>query len=203
MRDKKYFFHFFDTGSSNIFFCLIPNDYKVLWAASPKVIVDSVLQWHDRYWTKNRIQLAERIGLSIPEIITLASIVQSESLIFSERQKIARVYLNRIKSNMPLQADPTLIFANRLKGVKRILDIDKKINSPYNTYINTGLPPGPISLTYTTSIESVLNAENHSFLFFCAKPERNGYSNFSSTYNEHLKHAKNYQTALNKQKIFR
>jgi UPF0755 protein len=193
----------FGADTSNFFYCLIPRDYKVFWTITPEEISDSIIVWYRKYWNYERQQLAKHLNLTIPEVITLASIVQSESLIYSERQKIARVYLNRIQAQMPLQADPTLVFANRLRGVKRLLNSDKTIESPYNTYKYKGLPPGPIALTYTTSIESVLHCDTNAFLYFCARAERDGFSNFSKTYAEHLRNAKTYQASLNRNKIFR
>ena len=201
--DAKTHYFFNGIDSANIFFRLMPGTYTLSWASDCQEIDLLIDNLYADFWNQIRCSKARDMGFTPHEITVIASIVQCESKIASEQRKIAGVYINRLRSNMPLQADPTLVFANRLSGVKRLNDRDKKIKSNYNTYIYMGLPPGPIVLTGSLAIESVLNAENHSFLFFCAKPERNGYSNFSSTYNEHLKHAKNYQTALNKQKIFR
>lgn len=189
--------------SANYFFCIIPKTYNVPWTITPEILTDSILFHYKKFWNPNRLKLAQKLNLSCPEVITLASIVQSESPVYTERQKIARVYLNRIQAQMPLQADPTLVFANHLRGVKRLLNSDKTIESPYNTYKYKGLPPGPIALTYTTSIESVLHCDTHAFLYFCARAERDGFSNFSKTYAEHLRNAKTYQASLNRNKIFR
>jgi UPF0755 protein len=189
--------------STNYFFCMIPKTYKLPWTIRPEILADSMVYHYKKFWNSKRLNAAQKLNLSSSEIITLASIVQSESSVYSERQKIARVYLNRIQAQMPLQADPTLVFANRLQGVKRLLNSDKTIDSPYNTYKYKGLPPGPIALTYTTAIESVLHCDTNAFLFFCARAERDGFSNFSKTYTEHLRNAKTYQASLNHNKIFR
>jgi len=149
-----------------------------------------------KHWQK-------KTGFSVPNIITLASITQSESGIESEQEKIAGVYINRINKDMCLQADPTLKFANKNFEVQRVLDADKDINSPYNTYKYKGLPPGPICLVSVRSIDAVLNYAKHNYIFFCAKPELNGFSDFSSTYEQHKKFANAYQKAMDKRGINR
>ena len=140
---------------------------------------------------------------SVAEIVTLASIVQSESGIPGEQARIAGVYINRLKAGMPLQADPTLRFANKLLDVKRFWDSDKEINSPYNTYRYKGLPPGPICLVYPQAIDATLNYTRHRFMYFCARPDLNGYSDFSVTYAQHRKYAVAYQKAMAKKGITR
>ena len=147
--------------------------------------------------------LFRSMGFSIPELVTLASIVQSESAIKSEQQKIAGVYINRLKQDMKLQADPTIVFANGNFDVQRVLSVDKEIDSPYNTYKYKGLPPGPICLVNPSTIDAVLNYTKHNYTYFCAKSDFSGCSSFTNDYSAHQKNAKAYQDALNKKGIKR
>ncbi len=154
-------------------------------------------------WTKENISKAKVLGYTIPELVTIASIVQSESHIKTEQQKIAGVYINRLKQDMKLQADPTIVFANGNFDVQRVLSVDKEIDSPYNTYRYKGLPPGPICLVNTSVIDAVLNYTKHNYTYFCANADFSGYSCFTNEYSIHQKNAKAYQTALNKRGIKR
>lgn len=187
----------------NIFALFLPNVYEVSWVISKEDLFSQIKEYFDSVWNKDRVAQAKKIGYSIPQVMILASIVQSESGIASEQEKIAGVYINRLKKDMPLQADPTLKFANKNFDVQRVTNADKEIDSPYNTYRNKGLPPGPICLVYTSSIDAVLDYDIHNFIFFCAKPDFSGLSVFSSTYDQHLKHAEAYQNALDKRGIKR
>jgi UPF0755 protein len=181
---------------------VIPQTYEWSWAISMDDVVKDLKKTFDAFWTKQRIADGKKnTKLSICEIISLAAIVQSESYIPDEQQKIAGVYLNRVKKGMFLQADPTLVFANKIWGAQRIYDKDKDIDSPYNTYRYKGLPPGPICLVKTQALNSVIYLNKHNYLFFCAKPELNGYSDFSETYEQHEKYARAYQKAMNKRGI--
>jgi UPF0755 protein len=193
----------FQLDPDNCFAMITPGVYEVSWAITLDNLFKELKNEYKSIWNTNRINKAKKMGYSVPEIITLASIVQSESGIASEQQKIAGVYINRVNKNMLLQADPTLKFANKNFEAKRILDEDKEINSPYNTYKYKGLPPGPICLVYAQSIDAVLNYTKHKYIFFCAKPSLNGYSDFSETYTEHEKYAKAYQKEMNKRGINR
>ena len=159
---------------------------------------------HSRFWNVKRKNKAQKIGLSITDVTILASIVEKEqSIRYDERSIIAGLYLNRIKRNMKLESDPTLIFALKNFKIKRVLNKDKKIDSPYNTYKYKGLTPGPICIPSINALESVLNADEHSFIFMCAKEDFSGYHNFSKNYLTHLKYAKRYQKALNSRNIMR
>jgi UPF0755 protein len=187
----------------NIFALFLPNVYEVSWAINKEDLFSQLKENFDTVWNKDRIGQAKRIGYEIPDVMILASIVQSESGIASEQEKIAGVYINRLKKDMLLQADPTLKFANKNFDARRVTNADKEIDSPYNTYKHKGLPPGPICLVYTSSIDAVLNFDDHDFIFFCAKPDFSGLSVFSSNYSEHMKHAEAYQNALDKKGIKR
>jgi UPF0755 protein len=203
LTDEKKLYDDFRLDPDNAFALIRPGVYEIGWASSIDEFIAALKQTYNNVWNEKRKAIAKKIGFSVPEIITLASIAQSESAIESEQEKIAGVYINRIRKDMLLQADPTLKFANKNFDVQRVLDADKEINSPYNTYKNKGLPPGPICLVSLQSIDAVLNHIKHKYIFFCAKPELNGYSDFSCTYEEHLKYANAYQKAMNKRGINR
>jgi UPF0755 protein len=203
LNDKEILYKSFQLEPDNAFSIVIPNSENVSWAISKEELFKILENNYHKIWDAKRISLAKKTGFSIPEIITLASIVQSESRIKSEQEKIAGVYINRLKKGMLLQADPTLKFANKNFNVKRILNNDKEINSPYNTYKYKGLPPGPICLVSQQAIDATLNFNNHDFIFFCAKPELNGLSDYSSNYQQHKRFADAYHKALDKKGINR
>jgi len=155
------------------------------------------------WWTADRLKQAWSLGLTQREVVTLASIVQEETATVEEAPRVAGLYLNRLKKKMLLQADPTLKFALGDWTIRRLLDEDKKIASPYNTYRNPGLPPGPIRIPEPTYLEAVLQAEQHNYLYMCAKPDGSGTHAFARNYAQHLRNAREYQTMLNRQRIYR
>ena len=180
----------------------IPNTYELWWNISAEGLLDRMHTEYQNFWTEERKQKAEALGLQQREVSTLASIVQAESQKADERPKIAGVYLNRLRMGMALQADPTLVFAVGDFSLRRILNSHKAIDSPYNTYKYTGLPPGPINLPDVNSLDAVLNAEKHRYLYFCAKEDFSGYHSFAESYAEHLQNANRYQRALNAANIY-
>jgi UPF0755 protein len=194
---------YFNLDPDNCFAMITPGTYEVGWAIELEELLNLLKEKYHQVWNSARLSQAKKMGLKVSEVITLASIVQSESAFKREQEKIAGVYLNRIKKNMPLQADPTLKFANKNYEAQRILNEDKKIKSPYNTYKIKGLPPGPICLVNQQAINATLNYIQHDFLYFCAKPELNGLSDFSTTYDQHRKYATSYQESLSRKKINR
>lgn len=181
----------------------IPNTYEVWWNTSAKQLYDNMYKEYKKFWTEKRLKLAKSLNLNQLEVISLASIVEQETAKNDEKPRVAGVYLNRIKTGMPLQADPTLIFAAGDFSIRRVLNHHKEIESPFNTYKYTGIPPGPISVPSISAIDAVLNAENHNYIFFCAKDDFSGYHNFAVTYTEHLVNARKYQAALNRRKIMK
>jgi len=203
LSDEKKLSANFGLDPYNCFALVVPGIYETGWSISAADLFDTLKKRYTSIWNSARQEKARRAGLTIPEVITLASIVQSETSIRSEQQKIAGVYLNRLKQNMPLQADPTLKFANKSYELQRVLDIDKEINSPYNTYRYKGLPPGPICLVGLQAIDATLDYEKHNYLYFCARPALNGYSDFSVTYSQHQRYAAAYRKALDKMGIIR
>jgi UPF0755 protein len=180
----------------------IPNTYEIWWNTSAEKLFDRMYKEYGNFWTEARLAKAEKLGLTQNEVSTLASIVQAETQKADERPKVAGVYLNRLRINMALQADPTLVFAVGDFNLKRVLNVHKEIDSPYNTYKYPGLPPGPINLPEISALEAVLNYEDHDYLYFCAKEDFSGYHAFAKDYNEHMNNARRYQTALNKSKIY-
>jgi len=189
--------------NQNIIGMFLPDTYEVYWDITPKNLLDKMKSEYDKFWNSERTTKLERVNLSKNEVITLASIVASETNKIDEADRIAGVYINRLRKNMLLQADPTLIYAANDFSIRRVLNKHKKIKSPYNTYMNKGLPPGPIRLSPKKYIDAVLNFENHRFIFFCAKDDFSGYHEFAVTLSEHNKNARKFQRALNKRKIYK
>lgn len=178
----------------------IPNTYEVYWDISPERLLARLHKEYKAFWTPERLARAEQVGLSPVEVSTLASIIQEEAMHAEELPKIARVYLNRLRISMPLQACPTAKFAAGNMGLTRVLHAHTQIESPYNTYKNLGLPPGPIRYPSITAIDAVLSPASHDYLFFCAKADFSGYHNFSRTAAQHAQYARQYQQALNRRR---
>ncbi|MBL4708147.1 MAG: endolytic transglycosylase MltG [Flavobacteriales bacterium] len=182
----------------------IPNTYEVYWDMSAEEFIQRMAKEYKRFWTVARLANAKRLKLSQSEVGILASIVQAEQLSKpSERPKVAGLYINRMRKRMRLESDPTLIYGIGDFSIKRVLNKHKEVNSPYNTYKNAGLPPGPINLPEISSIDAVLYYENHDFIFMCAKPDFSGYHDFSRTYSQHKVYANRYHRELNKRKIMK
>ncbi|MEM8523857.1 MAG: endolytic transglycosylase MltG [Bacteroidota bacterium] len=177
----------------------IPNTYDFYWNSSPKAFIERMQKEHDKFWkAKKRLKRAKKMDMTPAEVYTLASIVERETLRADEKPKMARVYLNRLDDGMRLQADPTAVFGRRDFSAKRVTWYHTKFDSPYNTYIYKGLPPGPISMASISSIDAVLNAENHDYYYFCAKGDGSGYHNFAKTLKQHNANAKTYAKNLKK-----
>jgi len=175
----------------------LPNTYEMYWTTDADGLFKRMKREYDRFWTDARKAKAEEIDLTPLEVSTLASIVQAETQMSDEKPRVAGVYLNRLKRGGRLEADPTLVFANQDFTIKRVLDKHKAKDSPYNTYMYAGLPPGPINVPSPNSINAVLNYEKHKYLFFCAKADFSGYHSFARTYTQHLRNASKYHDALN------
>ena len=181
----------------------IPNTYEFYWNVSEKAFVERMYQEYQKFWNSQRLEKARNLEMTIPEIITLASIVEKETNYNAEKPLIAGVYINRLNKGWRLQADPTLIFALNDYSVKRVLNMHKDIDSPYNTYKYGGLPPGPICIPSISSIDAVLNNRNEGYLYFCANADMSGTHSFAKTNRQHNRNAKEYQDALNKMKIYK
>lgn len=175
----------------------IPNTYEFFWNTSAKGFLERMAKEHELFWSRQgRRDKAEALGLSPAEVYTLASIVEKETLVSSEKPRMAGVYLNRLRIGMRLQADPTSVFARRDFAAKRVTDYHTKFDSPYNTYRYAGLPPGPIAMASISSIDAVLNAENHDYLYFCAKGDGSGLHAFARTLDAHNRNAAIYRANL-------
>ena len=186
----------------------IPNTYEFYWNTSADLFLSKMKTEYDRFWNSDRINQAKKLNLSPIEVSTLASIVQKETSTVSERPTVAKLYLNRLQNDWPLQADPTVIFALKQKVgfdtiIKRVLKKDLVIESPYNTYVNLGLPPGPISMPDISSIDAVLKPANHNYFYMCASVTKIGTHEFAATLPEHNRNAAKYQIWLNNQGINR
>jgi len=190
--------------SETILTLFIPNTYEFNWNTSAKQFVERMQTEYKKFWTDERKKKTKAINLTQTQVSILASIVQAEQLQFpDERPTIARLYLNRMKIGMPLQSDPTVIYAIGDFTINRVLDKDKEIDSPYNTYQHTGLPPGPIYVPEISSIDAVLTYQKNNYLYMCAKEDFSGKHNFAKTLAEHNRNAQKYRNALNKEKVFR
>ncbi len=187
----------------------LPNSYEFFWNTSAENFRDRMLKEYQHFWNETRTKKAEAIGLTPNQVIALASIVHEESKQASEQPRIAGVYVNRLRIGMPLQADPTLKFAayklpqyqNTI--IKRVLNVHKDIESPYNTYKHLGLPPGLIAMPDISAIKAVLNYEKHNYLYFAADAERLGFHKFAKTLSQHNVNARAYQQYLSSQGITR
>lgn len=175
----------------------IPNTYEVWWNSDAYDFTRKMHKEYLRFWEGSRTDKARATGLSIQDVVILASIVEKETERNDEKPLIAGVYLNRLKKGWKLQADPTLVFASGDFELKRVLNSHKEIDSPYNTYKYPGLPPGPICIPSIASVDAVLNYQKHDYMFFCAKADLSGYHVFARTLMEHNRNARAYQQALN------
>ncbi|MFT7336347.1 MAG: UPF0755 protein [Porticoccaceae bacterium] len=196
-------------NEDNVLAVCIPNTYEIYWNISADKFRDKMIKEYRKFWNKERVAKSKEQGLTPIEATILASIVHKESVKKDERSRIAGVYLNRLRLGMPLQADPTVIFAIKKEAndferiIKRVLYNDLTMVSPYNTYINTGLPPGPIAMPDITALEAVLNPEKNDFIYFCASVDRFGYHEFAATLAEHSKNARKYSAWINSQGVKR
>lgn len=183
--------------NSNTFMAMfIPNTYEFYWNTSAEKFVDRIYDEYNKFWNNNRVNKANELGLSKLEVSILASIVEEETQKNDEKSRVAGVYINRLNKDMLLQADPTVKFAIGNPLLKRILNKHLTVDSPYNTYVYPGLPPGPICIPSISSIDAVLNYEKHNYLFFCAKDDFSGYHNFAISLGQHNINAKKYHDAL-------
>ena len=174
----------------------IPNTYQVYYTISPENLVKKINSEYHNFWNDDNLSKAAKIGLTQVEVSTLASIVQAEVTKRDESKIIAGLYMNRLKQGIPLQADPTLVFAVGDFTLKRVLNEHKEVDSPYNTYKNKGLPPGPINMPTIHSLDAVLNYAQHDYIFMCAKEDFSGYHNFTASLKEHNENDRRYQRQL-------
>ena len=183
--------------------CLfIPETYQVYWDMSAEEFFERMQKEHQKFWNQERLDKATAIGMTPTEVCTLAAIVEEETNNNPEKPMVAGLYINRLHTGMPLQADPTIKFALQDFSLRRIANAHLTIDSPYNTYRNLGLPPGPIRIPTPIGIDAVLNYTRHNYIYMCAKEDFSGTHNFAANYAEHMKNARKYWKALNERKIF-
>lgn len=182
--------------------CLfMPDTYEVYWTMTGEQLFDRMFRDYRRFWNEQRRAQAQALGLTPQQVYTLASIVTSETTKPQEYPIIAGLYLNRMRIGMHLQACPTAVYATRKFGARRVTHAMAQYPSPYNTYINPGLPPGPIRVTQAEVIDSTLHATRSKYLYMCANPDFSGTHVFSESYNKHSATARKYQRELNNRKI--
>lgn len=187
----------FGLNQDNFLTLFIPNTYEMFWTTKPEKFVNRMKKEYDKYWTEGRKAKLVSNNLTPTEAYIVASIVEKESNYDPERPRIAGVYLNRLKSGEKLQADPTVVYSTGDFSIQRVLYSHLKTDSPYNTYMYAGLPPGPICMPSLASLEAVVNAEDHKYMFFCAKADNSGIHAFAETYSEHQKNAAAFAAWMN------
>jgi UPF0755 protein len=191
----------FGLDTNTVMTAAMPLTYEIRWNTTPGKVFRQFYTAYKTFWTEDRKQKAEKLHLTAVEVSTLASIIDEETNAPSDRPDIASVYLNRIAKGMPMQADPTLKFAMKNFALKRVLNIHKETISPYNTYINKGLPPGPICTPQAETIDAVLDSPKTDYMFFVANSDFSGTHIFTTNYEDHIKYAHLYQEELNKRNI--
>ena len=201
LLDSTEFVQAYGFTPANVYTLFIPNSYEFYWNTDAKTFFTKMFENYEQFWNEERLAKAKKLNLSPKEISVLASIVDSEALVDREMPIIAGLYLNRLQRGIKLEADPTVIFANKDFSIRRVLNKHLRKESPYNTYIHTGLPPGPITMPSIAAIDAVLNAKNHDYIYMCAKEDFSGTHNFASNLSEHLANAKRFQQALNDRNI--
>ena len=201
LLDSTAFIAKYGFNKDNVYSMFVPNSYELYWNTSAEQFFERMHKEYNKFWTPARLAKAEKIGLSKAEVSTLAAIVDAEALNDSEMPTIAGLYMNRYKNGIKLQADPTVIFANQDFTIRRVLNHHLMKDSPYNTYVYKGLPPGPIMMPSINAINAVLNYKKHKFIFMCAKEDFSGYHNFAVTQAEHQANARRFQRALNERNI--
>ncbi|HRP56508.1 endolytic transglycosylase MltG [Agriterribacter sp.] len=189
--------------TSNVMTAIIPNTYTFFWNTTAAKLFNRLYNEEKKFWKEERLQKARALGLTPQQVYILASVIEEETNKYDEMPLMASVYINRLNKGMPLGADPTVKFATRNFAAKRVTlkMIGQSAGSPYNTYRNAGLPPGPICTPSIKTIDATLNAATTNYLYFCAKPDFSGYHAFAVTHAEHFKNARAYQKALNRLKI--
>jgi UPF0755 protein len=202
MNDESYLKQYgFD--KQTILGMFIPNTYEFWWNTSAENFFKRMYKEYDKFWNRERTGRAKEMNFTRNQVMTLASIIINETNKEDEYRRIAGVYINRLNQGIRLQADPTVKYALGDFERQRILKTDTYINSPYNTYIHDGLPPGPIAIPIIKAIDAVLQYEKHDYIYFCAKEDFSGYHNFARTLDQHNKNARSYQKALNRRNILK
>ena len=188
--------------TENVLCLFLPNTYEFFWTTTARELLERMAREYEKFWTVERRQQADSLGMTPVEVSVLASIVESETNKPDEAPVVAGLYLNRLDRNIALEADPTLVFAAQDFTIKRVLNKHKEIDSPYNTYKNPGLPPGPIRIPSIGAVQAVLNHQDHDYIFMCAREDFSGYHNFATNLRAHNANARRYQRALSAAGIY-
>lgn len=199
--NDRVFLKTLNTSPEKVFYILLPDTYEFWWTTDAEGFTARMAKEYLNFWNEERTDQAKKIGLNAEQVIILASIIEKETQKNDEKPVIAGVYLNRLRKDWPLQADPTVKYALNAPELKRVLKAHTEYDSPYNTYLYRGLPPGPICMPSKASIDAVLNYKKHDYMFFCAKPDLSGYHVFSRTLAEHNRYAAAYQKELDRRNI--
>jgi len=204
LADNTYLLNRYGLDTATVRTLFIPGTLRLCWPTPAAAFLDSVAARHRRFWNPRRMAEADSLRMTPVQVAVLASIVQRETAQPTDKPIIAGVYLNRLRRGQPLQADPTLLWPLHGLGTrKRVLNVDKKVDSPYNTYRHKGLPPGPITTPYPQALDAVLRPAHHQYVFFCARPDGSGFSDFSETFAQHKAFARRFQHHLDSLKIKR
>ena len=204
LADSAYLARHYGLDTATVRTLFIPGTLRLCWPTPAAALLDSVAARHRRFWNATRRREADSLKMTPVQVAVLASIVQRETAQPADKPLIAGVYLNRLRRGQPLQADPTLLWPLHGLGTRqRVLNVDKKVDSPYNTYRYKGLPPGPITTPYPQALDAVLRPAQHKYLFFCARPDGSGFSDFAETFADHKRNARRYQHHLDSLKIKR
>jgi UPF0755 protein len=201
LLDSASFVQQYGFTTENVYTMFLPNSYQIYWNTTPEKFFKRMYANYEKFWTPERKQKAADINLDPIQVSILASIVDAEALHDDEMPTVAGLYLNRLKKGMKLEADPTVIFAQNDFTIKRVLKRYLSINSPYNTYLHTGLPPGPIMMPSVNAVNSVLDYKKSDYIYMCAKEDFSGYHNFATNMADHLVNAHKFQQALNERNI--
>jgi UPF0755 protein len=203
LLDSSKFLEQYGLNTDNVYTVFIPNTYQLYWNTSPEKFFKRMYANYEKFWTPERKQQAAAINLSPVQVSVLASIVDAEALHDDEMPTIAGLYLNRLKIGMKLESDPSLIFAEKNFKIRRVLNSDKIYNSPYNTYLHAGLPPGPIMMPSVNALNAVLDYKKSDYIYMCAKEDFSGNHNFATTLAQHNINAAKWRQALNERNIKR
>jgi UPF0755 protein len=187
--------------ADNVLTMFIPNTYYVYWTISPQELFKRLYKEYQKFWNKERLSKAQQLGLSPQQVSILASIVEKETNQTTEAPIIAGVYINRLKKGMKLQSCPTILYIVNDPSIKRVLHAHTRIDSPYNTYLYKGLPPGPITVPSIATIDAVLNYQHHHYLYFVIKEDLPGFHYFSKTFQEHKINAQKHRKARKKAQL--
>ncbi len=188
--------------TENVLCMFLPNTYEFFWTTTAPELLARMAREYEKFWTAERRQQADSLGMTPVEVSILASIVESETNKPDEAPVVAGLYMNRLDRNIALEADPTLVFAAQDFTIKRVLNKHKEIDSPYNTYKYPGLPPGPIRIPSIGSVQAVLDHQDHNYIFMCAREDFSGYHNFATNLSAHNANARRYQRALSEVGIY-